>query len=293
MTDPKSENESVSDSQINEPVSTPVEGRESSTESSQGGSGLSSQGKKSGRSSNHHDDSAAPAEGQKDESATPEAEGAKDATVAAETTGVSNPDAETADDVADESEATTPPSTKVLMKGYKNLRVAVLIAVVIIGLLGFFLISRGNSGANLDKIQGKVALSEQELRDVVASNHLTVFWAGPVSGDKYALMASNPSVIYVRYLPGGVGTNDFKTPFRTVGTYVQKNAFAVAKYTGKTAGNIGMTNADGNAVFYSPARDTNVYIGIKGKDIQIEVYDPAGGQALGLVLIKSQIRQIM
>lgn len=180
-------------------------------------------------------------------------------------------------------------------KGKKSgARVIALIVVVIIGVGGYFFVSRTHTSASdLEKMQGKVALSEQQLHDVVVNNHLTVYWAGPIAGDKYTLVATNLATIFVKYLPGGVGINDTTTPFRTIGTYVQKSAYAVAQYTGTTAGNIGMADGNGNAIFYSSARDTNIYVGIKGKDIQVEVYDPVAGQALGLVLTANQIRQIV
>ena len=169
-----------------------------------------------------------------------------------------------------------------------------LVAVVIVGLLGYFFVSRSHTSAgDLEKMQGNVALSEQQLHDVVVNNHLTVFWAGPQAGAKYSLNATNLARIFVKYLPGGVGINDTKTPFRTVGTYVQKSAYQVATYTGTLSGNVGTVNGDGNAIFYSSARDTNVYVGVKGKDIQVEVYDPVSGQALGLVLTNNLVRQIV
>ncbi len=166
----------------------------------------------------------------------------------------------------------------------------VLLLIIAIGVGAYFLFFHNKTNTtDVAKIQGKVALSEQDLRDVVAANHLTVYWAGPMAGAKYSLIATNPNLMYLKYLPGGVGINDNTTPFRTVGTYVQKNAFAVGKYTGSVAGNIGMTSPDGNSVFYAFARQTNVYVGIKGKDIQVEVYDPVDGAALGLALKQNQI----
>jgi len=165
----------------------------------------------------------------------------------------------------------------------------VLILVLLIGVGAYFLLYHKTSAADIAKIQGKVALSEQDLRSVVAANHLTVYWAGPMAGAKYSLIATNSKLIYLKYLPGGVGIADNTTPFRTIGTYAQKNAFAIGKYTGTVAGNIGMISPDGNSIFYAVARQTNVYVGIKGKDIQLEVYDPVAGQALALALNRNQI----
>lgn len=175
-------------------------------------------------------------------------------------------------------------------KSSRKVLIAILVAILVVG--GFAVVRHQRSGNDLAKIQGKVALSAQELRDVVVAKHITAYWVGPQDGAKYTLIASNPGVSFVRYLPGGVGLNDTKTLFRAIGTYTQKNAFAVSTAGALVLGNAGFVNADGNAVFYSKARPTNVYVGIKGKDIQIEVFDPVVDQALGLVLVKNQLLQI-
>lgn len=182
-------------------------------------------------------------------------------------------------------------SESVLTKrGKSTMRIVVAFVIVILGVGGYLLIShKVNSGGDLAKIEGKVALSEQELKDVVAAKKLTVYWAGPQTGAKYTLIATTPGIAYVRYLPGGVGLDDTKTLFRAIGTYVQKNAYSVSLAAGRADGNMGFTNSDGNAVFYSKARPSNVYVGIKGKDIQVEVFDPVVDQALGLVLVRGQI----
>lgn len=175
-------------------------------------------------------------------------------------------------------------------KGSRKVLIAILVAILVVG--GFAFVRHQRSGNDLAQIQGKVALSAQELRDVVVAKHITAYWVGPQDGAKYSLIASNPGVAFVRYLPGGVGLNDTKTLFRAIGTYTQKNAFAVGTAGALVLGNTGFVSVDGNAVFYSTARPTNVYVGIKGKDIQIEVFDPVVDQALGLVLVKNQLRQI-
>lgn len=206
---------------------------------------------------------------------------------AAPTEGVTTPPQVEASIPEDGSEVMTSAGQKKSKAGRVWLA---LLLVVVIGAGAYFLVFHKKPNAtDVAMIQGKVALSEQDLSSVIAANHLTVYWAGPMAGAKYSLIATNPNLIYLKYLPGGVGINDTTTPFRTVGTYVQKNAFAVGKYTGTVAGNIGMTSPDGNSIFYAFARQTNVYLGIKGKDIQIEVYDPVAGVALGLVLKQNQI----
>jgi len=178
-------------------------------------------------------------------------------------------------------------------RGKKMIRTVVFIVIIALAAGGYFYISHANKTADISQLQGRVPLSQTELRNLVIANHLTVYWAGPMDGAKYTLTANTSGIAYLKYLPGGVGLNDTKTLFRVIGTYTQKKAFAVAQNTGAAPGNVGFINADGNAVVYSSSRQSNVYIGVKGKDVQIEVFDPADGQALGLVLIRGQIRQIV
>jgi hypothetical protein len=167
-----------------------------------------------------------------------------------------------------------------------------LIAVIVLGIAGYFIISHYSKSNDTQKIAGKVAMSADELRSVVLAKHLTVYWAGPMAGAKYALIANKPGQSFVRYLPNGNGLNDTTTSFRVIATYAQKGAFLVTQSAGGVSGNVGFTNVDGNAVFYVKTRPTNVYMGIKDKDIQIEIFDPGIDQALGLSLIHNQIQQI-
>jgi hypothetical protein len=164
-----------------------------------------------------------------------------------------------------------------------------LIAVIVIGanmLWGSF------SANDVNRIQGKVAMSEHDLRAVVKARHLSVYWAGPVAGDKYALVAQKSGQAFVRYLPKGAGLADTTSTFRIIATYVQKGAFLTTQTAGGQVGNVGFTNIDGNSVFYVKTRPTNVYIGIRGKDIQLEVFDPNIDQALAIALFHGQIQPI-
>ena len=167
-----------------------------------------------------------------------------------------------------------------------------LLIVALLGGLSYYLIGRSTRSSDSLKMQGKVAMSEQELRDIVLSQRLTVYWAGPLDDTKYALITNKSGSTFVRYLPKGSGINDTTTSYRVIATYLQKGAFSVTQAAGGVVGNVGFTNVDGNAVFYVKTRPTNVYMGIKGRDVQIEIYDPGIDQALGLALIHNQVKQI-
>lgn len=183
-----------------------------------------------------------------------------------------------------------------LMASRPNRRLRRLLAatfvIAVVAVAGYFLVNHFAGGNDAAKLQGKVAMSADELRSVVAAHHLTVYWAGPTDGAKYALIATKPGSIFVRYLPNGQGLTDTTTSYRVIATYSQKNAFLITQSAGSVVGNVGFTNVDGNAVFYVKTRPTNVYMGIKGKDIQLEIFDPGIDQALGLSLLHNEIQQI-
>ena len=192
------------------------------------------------------------------------------------------------------SGTTVPPASpltpSVIARNSRRKFTTIVVALVVVG--GFLLFINSNKSQDLSSLTGKVALSASELHDLVAAKHITVYWAGPMDGAKYTLTANTPGTAVVKYFPGGVGLNDTKTLFRAIGTYGQKNAYQIAKNSGASPGNVGFSNADGNAIFYASSRPSNVYIGIKGKDTQVEVFDPVVDQALGLVLVRNQIRLV-
>ena len=141
-------------------------------------------------------------------------------------------------------------------------------------------------------LHGGKAVDEVELRRVVKASHLTVYWVGPEPGAKYVLDAAVTSTISIRYLPAGTQLGDTKVTYREVGTFVSPNAFKVTRDAASAANGVGFVNADGNAVYYDARDPKNVYVGIKGKDIQVEIYDPRPDQSLAEVLMQGRIQKI-
>ncbi|HEX7405651.1 MAG TPA: hypothetical protein VF307_06990 [Candidatus Nanopelagicaceae bacterium] len=168
------------------------------------------------------------------------------------------------------------------------------IAVIILGLVVSHQVTpSGGSDANDPlKIVGQVALSEQELRDVVNARQLTVYWAGPMAGAKYSLISvAAAGQSFLRYLPNGTGLADKSGNFRVIATYRKSNALAVTKRIGAKPGNFGFMTSDGNSAYFSTSKPTNVIVGLKGVGYQIEIYDPNSKLALGLAT-QGQIQKI-
>lgn len=176
----------------------------------------------------------------------------------------------------------------------RRLLISLLSLVVIIALAvgGFYFAAHYKKPDQTLLMQGRIALSEKGLRDVVEKSHLTAYWIGPVAGNQYSIFVPRTGVAVVRYIPAGANVLDASPSFRLVATYVQKGAFATTQLGGLKVGNLGFINIDGNAVFYVKTRPTNVYVGIKGKDVQLEIFDPGQDQAVALALFRGQIQQI-
>ncbi|MDP1721016.1 MAG: hypothetical protein Q8L08_08495 [Candidatus Nanopelagicaceae bacterium] len=177
-----------------------------------------------------------------------------------------------------------PPQTSTSRRSFRRF-VYFVIAVILSSSLAFGIFSYLDP-PHLDlkyallATNGKVALSEAQLRDVVAGEGLDVYWLGPQEGALYALDSVSTTQNYVRYLPNGNGLEDTAPNYRVIGTYVTKDAFSVTLSNAKKANSVAFTNEDGNAVYYGTLNPNSVYVGVKGTDSQIEIFDPNSGLAL-------------
>lgn len=169
---------------------------------------------------------------------------------------------------------------------------ALIFSTVSFGAEYYFNAKRSASEEVLLVLHGGKAVDEKELKSVVAANHLTVYWVGPEKGAKYVLNAAVLSSISLRYLPQGSSLSDATATYREVGTFTSPNAFAVTQKAGTLPNGVGFVNVDGNAVYYDSRDAKNVYIGIKNKNIQVEIFDPRPDQSLAAAIMRGQIKQI-
>lgn len=189
-----------------------------------------------------------------------------------------------------------PESAKSKSKSQRSRRLRFIAVSVLgvsaLGFVSFYFGTHFKQSNDAQKMQGTVALSERGLRNLVKAEHLTVYWTGPVAGDRYTLFIPKKGAAVVRYMPAGANITDAAPIYRLVATYVLKDAFAMTVASASEAANLGFVNIDGHAVSYVRTRSTNVFVGLKGKDIQLEIFDPGPGQALALALFKGQIQQL-
>lgn len=169
---------------------------------------------------------------------------------------------------------------------------ALIFSTVSFGAEYYFNTKRSASEEVLLVLHGGKAVDAKELRDVVLANHLTVYWVGPEKNAKYVLNAAVLSSISLRYLPVTATLTDTTATYREVGTFTSPNAFAVTQKAGTLPNGVGFVNVDGNAVYYDSRDAKNVYIGMKDKDIQVEIFDPRPDQALASAIMRNLVKQI-
>lgn len=173
--------------------------------------------------------------------------------------------------------------------------VAVLITAIVTSLLvlGFTSIFTNKSATTATQTTtGQLALSEAELKSVVANLNSVVYWVGPLENAKYTLDVTDAGAAFVRYLPNGEGANDTAKNYLIVATYRVNAAYDAIKTAGNEQDGIGLMTSDGASVYYNKNASTNVYMAYPGQDLQIEVFDPTPGKALQLVNTTGLVKPI-
>ncbi len=173
--------------------------------------------------------------------------------------------------------------------------VSVLVTAMVTALLVFgaiSLFSNGSSTSSTQSSEGQLALSEDELKSVVANLNSVVYWVGPLDNAKYTLDVTDAGAAFVRYLPNGEGANDTAKNYLIVATYRVNAAYDAVKTAGNEQDGIGLMTSDGAAVYYNKNAATNVYMAYPGQDLQIEVFDPSPGKALQLVNTTGLVKPI-
>lgn len=172
------------------------------------------------------------------------------------------------------------------------------LVAIVVGTVTFFTANhfiKGSGVGSIDRVlamEGGVDLNSQQLRDLVVSEGLIAYWAGPDVGARYTLTVVADREIYVRYLPNGQGLHDARAAYRVIGTYYEKNAFTNVQESALQINSAGFTNQDGDAVFYNKLRPTNLYVGLKSTDIEVEIYDPDVTRALVIASGPGTIQKI-
>lgn len=160
---------------------------------------------------------------------------------------------------------------------------AVITLVLTLGFSSLFATNPLDTTTLAARISGGVALSEEELKDVVVTLGETVYWSGLERGAKYTINAQNVGAIYVRYLPDGKGISDTAPNYRVIATYKEANGYDATLAAGNQANGVSVVRPDNTGViYYNKNTPTNVYLAYKTQPYQIEIFDPSAEVALDI-----------
>lgn len=127
---------------------------------------------------------------------------------------------------------------------------------------------------------GISSMTESQLQKTIVSNHLIVYWAGPQDNMEYLLDASDRSAIVLTMLPADRPPNGIGAAYSRITTYVQTKAFQSVLSGGGNSHGSAFINSDGNSVFYTSSDLENVFIGIRGKDVELQISNSTPGESL-------------
>jgi len=131
---------------------------------------------------------------------------------------------------------------------------------------------------------GPVVLTAKELDTRAGTLHEPVYWVGPQEGRSYELSRSTDGRVSVRYVRPGTPPGAADADAIVIGTYPSTHAYAQAKQAVKNDPALLYRDLpDGGFAVYDPSRPRSVYVAYPKLDYQIEVFDPAGGEAQQLV----------
>jgi hypothetical protein len=151
----------------------------------------------------------------------------------------------------------------------------VVVAVILVTQSGGSSKAEGDSTARI--------LDVDEVLELANSLGHPIYWAGSIPGDQLEVTQAAGDNVYLRYLPEGVEAGSPNSSFLTIGTYPVPNAQEALARAASKAGSTLSHVAGGGLAFVNPEKSTSVYLAYSESDLQLEVYDPAPGAALGLV----------
>jgi hypothetical protein len=128
---------------------------------------------------------------------------------------------------------------------------------------------------------GPVEASLEQLQELAGSTSDPIYWAGEQPGREYELTVERDGTIFVRYLDVGTAVGSAKGSL-TVGTYPYSEAFETLEAAAKRPGVVTAEAPGGGLVVANESNPNNVYVAFPGSDFQIEVFDPADGEALDI-----------
>lgn len=146
--------------------------------------------------------------------------------------------------------------------------------------------------AETRKMSGGVALSASELINLVHHEKINAYWIGPVDGNTYTLVATNPDAILISYIPKGEDIPNFHQKDLVVQTNVLKGESEAKMFADSQVGGVDFIVNQGNAIHYNAVRPDVVSISIKGTSSVVQIFDPIEQASLTLAMNPYKLQKV-
>ena len=177
----------------------------------------------------------------------------------------------------------------------RRLRIAIGVAALATLILIIAIASRLGSSSpeqNANALLGRESLTQEELINLVVSNDLDAYWAGPQEGSEYSLTVTTDNQVFIKYLPGGTGIDDSNPNYRIIATYPEPAAYDTTLAAAAQPNSLVFVNGDGAAVYLDKTRANNVYVAYPESAFSIEVFDPDANTALSIASLPGNLKKV-
>lgn len=177
-----------------------------------------------------------------------------------------------------------------------SLAVDAILSVALV--LASFHFATGSSRHNLSvalKNSGAVAFSATELQRLVKDEKLVAYWEGPISDDKYTIIATTPGEVTVSYFPKNADIHRIDPSLLVVQTHSNFTTGDAGAYALNVSGPgsfLMSQGAEGNSIQYNPATPNRVTVTIKNKNTAVTLFDSVPEAALTLAMKPGVVRKI-
>lgn len=173
-------------------------------------------------------------------------------------------------------------TNRVNSEGQRRRALGIAVSVLLVLIAVVLVVAGGEEGSGPEAADPAPRLVEpEELVAFQESLGRPLYWAGERPPDQVELAEEANGNVFLRYLPPGAEAGDPRTSFLTVGTYPFPDPVAGLRRTAAESGGTLGTAPDGARTLAAPGSDS-AYLAYPESELQVEVYDPAGG-ALELI----------
>ncbi|MDP1712100.1 MAG: hypothetical protein Q8K86_06555 [Candidatus Nanopelagicaceae bacterium] len=169
---------------------------------------------------------------------------------------------------------------------------AVVSVLTVISIFAFVNHASANARVEMLRKSGAITMTADELAEHVKQEKLTVYWVGPIQGDVYTIICTDPGEILVTYIPSGARLHDsFATAF-SVETYSD------VTQTASVFGSNAITDPDDSKLVNGanrsliPSAPTFKMIDIPGADEKVEIHYPTLSSSLDPRMQPDELRLI-